>query len=998
MQAITTAMVGRDGEQAELREFVKSGTGRALVVRGEAGAGRTTLVHHAAALAEREGHLVIRAAGTEAESGLPYAGLHQFLHPLLPDVARLDDGARAALDAVFGGGRGEPPSVMELGIAVLGLLALSSARRPLSLVLDDGQWLDDVSADVCGFVGRRLAGGPVKLLVAVRADISSRFDTAALPELPVAALPDEDAARLLDARHPELDPELRRAVLAKARGNPLALLELAAHRAGRSGGLPAEDPVGPHDVPLSPRSRRLFGSRVEALDERVRNELLMGALDGAGDPGGTDAGSGTRYVMRDADAAVTAGLLEVEAATGELVFRHPLVRPTVVRLATPSRLRAAHRALARFHRVRPERRAAHLAAAAVGPDEGVAGALEAAARCATRRGGAPAAVTWLTRAAELSESDTERSRRLADAAFVACHAASSDQAHRILRADPAAGALGSPASVLAAGYQALYLDGDVRSTHRQVSAAIARLRDGGPAGSEEVLDRLVVLLLAISQYSGDRAGWESTHQLLASMGGLVTERARLYSGTWSDVTRHGADWAEPVRRAAADLPDLEPWEAARLGVAAYHLDLLDGYRAHLRRVTDRELETGAVATGLVMLHQITLDRMAAGEWAEAENAGQRGLDLAVAHGHHLFAAQSRAYLAQLAALRGRIERARELRAEVDAWARPRGLGFLIQVADAAGATAALSAGDYEAAYRYAAGITRPGTFRPYAHQAPRTLLDLVEAALHTGRAEEARAHAAAAHDAGLPGVSPRLGLITHGALAVTAEDEREAAEMFARAESHPDAARFPFELARVRFAYGMSVCRARGHAAARQYLAPAAEAFERLGAVGWAERAHAAARAIGAPPRAVPEGAGGPPRAGARAARTPSGAGSTVARTPSGAGSTAARTPSRSGSTAARTPSKAGSLAARTPSRAVPHAATTPPRAANRNPDSLTWQERRIADLAASGLTNKEIGERMHLSPRTVSSHLYRAFPKLGITARAALRDALSRVEEGASV
>ncbi|MFF9645387.1 helix-turn-helix transcriptional regulator [Kitasatospora aureofaciens] len=922
-------MVGREDEQAELVAFVKSATGQALVLRGETGVGKSSLLSRAAALAEQEGHVVIRAAGVEAESELPYAGLHQFLHPLLPDVARLDDGTRAVFDAVFGGVRGDPPSVMTLGIAVLSLLSLSAEQRPLLLVLDDGQWLDDSSADVCGFVGRRLAGGPVKLLVAVRTDLTSRFDTAALPELPITALADEDAARLLDHRCPELSRRARRIVLEQAQGNPLALVELAAHFAGRSRDLPAEDLIGQHGVPLPRRLQRLFGTRIAALDERVRTELLMGALDGAGTPSGTDAVPGTRYRMRDADAAVAAGLLDIEVVTGDFVFRHPLVRSAVVRMATPNQRRAAHLALAQVHRENLERRAPHLAAATVDPDEEVADILEAAAESATRRGGALAAVTWLTRAAELSENHTDRSRRLTDAAFVAGHAARLGQAHRLVQANLAPGSTESPASVLAAAYRALYQDGDVRSTHRQVSAAIETLRDGGTATAsadgktqpEEVLTRLVILLLAISQFSGDRAAWESTHELLASMGDLVTEHSRLYSGTWSDVTRHGAGWAGPVRQAAANLPDLEPWDVTRLGAAAYHLDILSHYRPYLQRVVDRELETGAVATGMVMLHQIMLDQMAVGEWAQAEDTGQRSLDLATEHGHHLFAAQSRAYLAQLAALRGQVGRARDLQAEVDAWARPRGLGFLTQVADSAGATAALSSGDYEAAYLYAIGITQPGTFRPYAYQASRTLLDLVEAAQHTGRVEQARAHALAARDAGLPSVSPRLGLITYGALAMTAENEREAAEMFTRAEAHPDAARFPFELARIRLAHGVRVRHVQGPAAARQYLVPAAEAFERLGAAGWTERARAELRATG-----------------------------------------------------------------------------TPPRVSTLNLASLTWQERRIADLAASGLTNKEIGERMHLSPRTVSSHLYRIFPKLGITARAALRDALSRTDAAAKV
>lgn len=919
------AMVGREAEQAELAAFVKTAAGQALVLRGETGVGKSSLLGHAAEVAEQEGHAVIRASGVEAESELPYAGLHQFLHPLLADVADLDDGSQAVFDAVFGRADSDPPSVMTLGIAVLSLLSLAAARKPLLLVLDDGQWLDDSSADICGFVGRRLAGSPVKLLVGVRTDIASRFDTAALPELPIAALNDQDAAALLTQRFPTLGKQIRRLVLTQAQGNPLALLELPAHLGGAAiHGEPAlESLVGDLGMPLPRRLQRLYGSRIAALSDAMRAELLMGALDGAGAgarlrAGEAGSGPGARYRMRDADEAVAAGLLEIEPATGDFAFRHPLVRSAVVQMATPNQRRAAHRALAQIHREHLERRATHLAAATVDPDEEVADILEAAAESATKRGGALAAVAWLTRAAELSVEHTSRSRRLADAAFVAGHAARLGQAHRLVQYGLAPGSTDSAASVLASAYQALYQDGDVLSTHRQVALAIEKLRDTGPAEADEVLTRLVNLLLAISQYAGDRAAWERTQALLADLGDLITERSRLYGNTWSDVIRHGAGSAEVIEQAAAKLAGQEPWEVTRLAVAAYHLDILSRFRPHLRGIVDRELETGAVASGMVMLHLIMLDQMAVGEWDGAEDTGRRVLALAIEHGHELFATQSRAYLAQLAALRGQLGPARDLQAEVDAWARPRGLGFLTQLADSAGATAALSAGDYETAYLYAIGITPPGEFRPYAYQASRTLLDLVEAARHTGRAEQARQHALAARDADLPKISPRLALLTYGALAMTADGDHEAAQMFALAESHPDAARFPFELARIRLAHGIRVRHVEGRAAARRYLVPAAEAFERLGAAGWTERARAELRATGVVPRA-----------------------------------------------------------------------------SMLNLASLTWQERRIADLAASGLTNKEIGKRMHLSPRTVSSHLYRIFPKLGITTRAALRDALSRTEEG---
>jgi DNA-binding CsgD family transcriptional regulator len=915
MDYTSTLILGRQKEQAELAAFVDSAASRALVLRGETGVGKSTLVQHTAAVAEAAGYVVVRAAGVEAESALPYAGLHQVLHPLLTGVPQLDDGTRAVFDAVFGRAEGDPPSVMALGIAVLSLLSLSCAQQPLMLIVDDGQWLDDSSIDVCGFVGRRLVGSQVKLLAAVRTDVPSHFDTAALPELAIPALTDEDAELLLNSRFPAMGSMLRRAVLDQAQGNPLALLELPAHVVGRSEDL--DDVAGRRGVPLPRRLQHIYGARIAVLPDAVRQELLMGALDGVTTRSGDGPAATSRYRMRDADQAVTSGLLDIDPVSGDFVFRHPLVRSTVVQIATPNQRRAAHQKLAQIHRENLERRATHLAEATVDPDEEVAGILEAAAESVTRRGGALTAVAWLTRAAELSENPADRSRRLADAAFIAGHAARLGQARRLVLADPAPGSAETPAAVLAAAYQALFQDGDFRSTHRQVTAAIEKLRAGGLTEPDEVLTRLVNVLLVISQYTGDRGIWERTHELLASMGGLVTERSRMYGNAWSDVVRHGAGWAATIEGATTDLMDLDPWDVTRLAVAAYHLDVLSEYRHYLQRIVDRELETGAVSSGMVMLHLIMLDQIAVGEWDAAEGTGQHVLTLATEHGHELFAAQSRAYLAQVAAARGDVGRARDLQAEVDAWARPRGLGFLTQLADSVGATAALSSGDYETAYLYAIGITPPGVFQPYAYQASRTLLDLVEAALHTGRTEQARQHALAARDAGLPEISPRLALITYGALAMTAQDEKEAEEMFARAQSHPAGVRFPFEVARIRLAHGIRMRHVKGRTEARPVLAAAWEAFERLGAVGWAERAQAELRAAGAVPRAT-----------------------------------------------------------------------------TLNLASLTWQERRIAELAASGLTNKEIGKRMHLSPRTVSSHLYRIFPKLGITTRAALRDALHRAEE----
>ncbi|MFD7135326.1 ATP-binding protein [Streptomyces sp. NPDC059894] len=905
-------IIGRDGERARIAAFTTAGDGRALVLRGEAGVGKSVLLDEVAGQASGAGHRVVRALGVETESGLPFAGLHQLLHPLLPRDTSLDRDHRSVLDVVFGRESGGAPSIMALGIAVLDLLALAASEEPLLLVIDDGHWFDEPSADVCSFVARRLAGYQVKLLVGLRTDTESAFDAAGLPEVLLEPLSEEESCRLLDQRHPGLAENIRRIVLDNADGNPLALMELPRTVTPGVAHMIVEDLGGRQGLPLTRRLERLYARRVHDLPPGERAELVRGALDGI------EAGSvprrviGARYRMRQVEGARAQGLLTVDPATGDFTFRHPLVRSAVVQLATPNERRAAHSALAELHRSDVERRAVHLAAATVDPDVEVADALERAAHSATRRGGAATAVAWLTRAAELSVSAADRSRRLGDAAFIAGQSGLLDQAERLVdESGRASGGSVSPGSVITSSYVALYKDGDVRSTHRRVLTAIEEARRGG--ADDETMERLLNLLLAISQFSADPAVWSRTDALIDSVGDAVAPLTLLYRDSWGDVVRRGATVRERLDDAFARMAGGEPWDVMRLAVSAFYVDALGDFRPYLQRMVEREKEAGAVTNVMTMLHLVMLDQISTGAWDEAEANGRRGLDLTTSHGYELFAHQFRAFLGLLAAGRGELERARELQSTIEAWARPRGIGFLTQYAETIGALAALSSGDYEAAYVYASGLTAPGEFTPYSQQAARTLLDLVEAALHTGRTAQARVHAVAARDARLSDVSPRLGLLTTAALAMTGDDA-EADELFAQAVAHPAGPSFPFDLARIQLAHGMWLRRARRPKASREAFSRAADLFERLGAASWEERARLELRAAGAPVR------------------------------------------------------KPGGGAA-----------------------ALTPQERQIADLAAGGLSNKEIGAKLFLSPRTVGAHLYKVFPKLGITSRASLRDALAK-------
>ncbi|WP_369185859.1 AAA family ATPase [Streptomyces sp. Y1] len=906
------ALIGRDRELAVLTSFVSAAEGRAVVLRGEAGVGKSALVDRTAHLAVGLGYELIRVSGVEAESHLPFAGLHQCLYPVLEQFStRLRAPQRAVLDVVFGHGAGEPPSVMALGIAVLDLLALAGAERPLLLLIDDGHWLDEASAAVCGFVARRLAAGAVKMLIALRSEERSPFDHARLPELPVEPLSQQDAERLLELHHPRLDARTRRTVLDQARGNPLALYELPPP-AGVQHDADLLDGAG---LPLPRRLQLLYAARIERLEPPARAELLRGALDGAaGRP--REAGHGTaRYRMRGVDAAVVAGLLDADPCGGDFLFRHPLVRSAVVQLATAEQRRAAHADLARVHRADVERYAGHLAAAADGPDEYAATALEAAAASATRRGGAAAAVSWLTRAAELSEEPAQRARRLGDAAYIAGQAALLDRAQQLLHhAQPQRGAGAPLAAVLVSAHADFVRFGAVRPAFQRLAAAVERRCDGAAPPGDETLTRAADALVTMAHYAGDPALWQRTDTILATLGDLVHPLTLMYHDA-SAVARSGVGLRARLEEAFADPANAAPWDLARMAVCASHVDALNQYRTQLADAVEREREHGAVSSVMVLLRMLMLDQMYAGMWDEARRTAERALELATAHDHVLLAYHARACLGQLVARQGRLEEARELQRAVDAWARPRGVGLLTQITEAIATGVALTEGDFEAAYLYAIGMTPPGSFERHAHQiAPRALLELAEAALYSGRHEQARRHALAACEAGLPQASPRMALSTYGALAMTADDLTQAARTYARVEAYPHARDFPFELARIRLAHGFRLRQLNAPRAARQApLLLAAEEFNRLGATAWEMRARAELRRSNLPP--------GP--------------------------------------------------------QAQP-------------PAPLTAQERRIAELAARGLTNKEIGEQTHLSPRTVSSHLYRVFPKLGVTTRAALRDALS--------
>ncbi len=407
----------------------RAGGSAVLVLRGEAGIGKTALLRHVARQAS--GFRVVQVTGVEAEMELPYAGLHQLCAGMLGRLDTLPKPQRDALGVALGLTSGEPPDRFLLGLAVLGLLSAVAEERPLLCLVEDAQWLDEASCQVLGFVGRRLVGESVAIVVAVR-EPAVRRDFDDLPGLRVEGLGDTEARALLESVSPgRLHDRVRDRIVADTRGNPLALLELPRRMsaAERAGGF--EIP-GPHDVPG--RIEDHYRRRVDELPEATRQLMLLAAADPAGD---------VTLVWRAADrlGIETSALGLAESAelleAGERIrFRHPLVRSAVYRGASLDDRRRAHEALAEVSdgEADADYRAWHRALAAAGPDDDVAAELERSAGRAQTRGGLAAAAAFLERAAALSADPALRASRALAAAQGKLQAGAPDAALALLAA------------------------------------------------------------------------------------------------------------------------------------------------------------------------------------------------------------------------------------------------------------------------------------------------------------------------------------------------------------------------------------------------------------------------------------------------------------------------------------------------------------------------------------------------------------------------------------
>ena len=414
-------LVGRDEECARLDEVLedaRASRSRALAIRGEAGVGKSSLLSYATAQAD--GFVVLRSVGFESDAELAFSGLHQLLRPLLDRLDELPAHQARSLGAALGLGAAEEADRMTIGVATLSLLALAAEDADLLVAVDDAQWLDSASMDAILFAARRFEADRVAVIFTVRED-GTDFSTTGFEELRLEGLGPEAARALLASQSPvELAPEVADRLYELTSGNPLALVELprVLSVAQLDGHESFEQPLN-----LGTRVERAFRGRMEALGPEAQKALLIASA--------SESDRLDTIVAALAEAGISASALQDAEDSGlislvaeSLLFRHPLARSAVYHAAAPSERRAAHAALARALGAPRdvERRAWHLASAALGPDEEVAGALESAARAARERVGYAGASAAYERAARLSTAEEQRLRRLlaaADAAWLA---------------------------------------------------------------------------------------------------------------------------------------------------------------------------------------------------------------------------------------------------------------------------------------------------------------------------------------------------------------------------------------------------------------------------------------------------------------------------------------------------------------------------------------------------------------------------------------------------
>jgi DNA-binding CsgD family transcriptional regulator/tetratricopeptide (TPR) repeat protein len=833
-------LLGRTTEIHRLDDLIagiREGRSAALVLLGEPGIGKTSLLRHA--LRSADGMHTVEVVGAESEQHMAHAGLHRLLLPHLDRLGRLPTPQRAALSAAFGLVNGPAPDRFLVGLGTLTLLADVAAERPLLCVLDDAQWLDPESLEALAFVGRRLHTDGIGLLVAVRRDEpSGTTPLRGLPTETVRALSPPDSRALLARTVPgRLDAGVADAIAAGTGGNPLAVLALAEE-------LTAEQLAGraelPHPLPVDAQVGRWFLTQVRALPSATRLLLLMAALAPPDDPPSLwRAAAQVDLTPADAEPAVVRGILVVGR---EITFRHPLMRSAVHAAATERDLRRAHAALALGSPAdaETERRVWHMAAAAAGTDDALADDLEAAGGRLRSRGGYAAWAAFLARSAELTADPVRRSGRLVGAARAHLYAGNPGQAQVML--DMAAPGLGG-AVVRARAEQARAAIASYHYRMADVPAMLLRaLAEAGPVDEQLTRDLLweAMRTAVVSRQSmvgttlPDVA--RTALRALERLGPGPADSDRLLRAFAVRTTAGYRPAAALLREAVAALAEGEPVRAdagGRVFLAVLAADELwdaDGRRRLLERVTQFDRVHGDLNELAVAQRCAVAGEVRAGRFAQAVACSAEARELTAAMG---LPDTGDADLAELWAWQGRAAEARAAaEALASVWAGRVGMGVMTTVARQALCVLELGLGHYPAALAAAREVVAEDA----AGYANRSLADLVEAAVHAGERGAAETGLARLSErAGVSGTPWALGLRARAQALLATGSEIE--ELFQESLTHLTRTEVVTDLARTRLTYGEWLRRCNRRLDAREQLREAYDCFAAMGAGAFAQRA-----------------------------------------------------------------------------------------------------------------------------------------------------------------
>jgi DNA-binding CsgD family transcriptional regulator len=817
-----------------LLEIVGTGQGQVLVLRGEAGMGKTALLDYA--VSEASQCLIARSAGVESEMELAYSGLQQLFAPLLTHLECLPAPQRDALCTAFGISAGPPPDRFLVGLAGLSLLSACAAEHPVICVVDDAQWLDRISAQALTFISRRLHADRIALIFAVRVASRGEDVLTGLPDLEISGLGDVDARSLLDSVTPvRLEARIRDQIVAEAHGNPLALVELPR-------GCGAADPGGQgrrsDTRPVANRVEQSFVRRLRSLPEAAQLLLLTAAAEPLGDLALLRDAARRLGIGPDAMAsAEAAGLIEFDV---RVRFRHPLVRSAAYRAASVIDRRVVHGALAAAtdSETDPDRRAWHAAHSASQPDESIAGELERSAGRARARGGIAAEAAFLKRATELTPSAALRGSRALSAAEAKIEAAEPDEAYDLLATAE------------------LCPLGDVQQA--RVTLLRARITFSRNRGTEAA----PILL-------GAAARLETLDGALARETYLEALGTTVFTGRLgSPAVRMEA--ARAARSAAADADPPRPVDLLLEGVATR---LADGYAPSVPvlRSALAALRRDALRNEKDIMHWLWLAWLLAADLWDYETSHELAtravqiardagaltvLPVALVYraGVHVFAGDMNAAAALtaeaesitaaigyapvkttqlvMAAFRGDEARTEQLISDVTADAIARGEGRVLGSAAYGSALLNNGIGRYDRALVAAQKACEYDDLGFYGW----SLAELVEAAVRTGEREAAQRallllekHTVAA------GSDWALGFLARSRALVATDDEAEV--LYCEAIERLDRTPILVHAGRAHLVYGEWLRRRRRRSDARAHLRIAEEGLNRIGADAFAERA-----------------------------------------------------------------------------------------------------------------------------------------------------------------